>query len=220
MKRQITIYESAKNGKITVFNDVECNTLGELKALLREKGVDYSDKEFVEGVTNTKLLSDDSRIPTNIPFKGDYTNDVFINILNKDTKIKSGVNYAELSRSELLRVAKPYAKIIEYELGMNYTRAKSADIVAFLEAEDAKLKPGNCVAEEEKEEEKCGCDVEKKLDMLKEAVEYLAENLGDYSDYETIENILSGWKKDTPKPVGETEKSNFSMEDIQSFIRK
>ena len=107
MKRQITIYESARNGKITVFNDVECNTLSELKALLREKGIDYSDKEFVEGVTNTKLLSDDSRIPTNIPFKGDYTNDVFINILNKDTKIKSGVNYSELSRSDLLRVAKP-----------------------------------------------------------------------------------------------------------------
>ena len=145
MKRQITIYESARNGKITVFNDVECNTLGELKTLLREKGIDYSDKEFVEGVTNTKLLSDDSRIPTNIPFKGDYTNDVFINILNKDTKIKSGVNYAELSRGDLLRAAKPYAKIIEHELGMNYTRAKSADIVAFLEGEDAKLKPGNCV---------------------------------------------------------------------------
>ena len=154
MKRQITIYESARNGKITVFNDVECNTLGELKALLREKGIDYSDKEFVEGVTNTKLLSDDSRIPTNIPFKGQTTNDVFINILNKDTKIKSGVNYAELSRSELLRVAKPYAKEIEHELSMNYTRAKSADIAAFLEAEDAKLKPGNCVAKEEKQEEK------------------------------------------------------------------
>ena len=45
MKRQITIYESAKNGKITVFNDVECNTLGELKTLLHEKGVDYNDKE-------------------------------------------------------------------------------------------------------------------------------------------------------------------------------
>lgn len=220
MKRQITIYESAKNGKITVFNDVECNTLGELKTLLREKDIDYSDKEFVEGVTNTKLLSDDSRIPVNIPFKGQTTNDVFINILNKDTKIKSGVNYSELSRGDLLRVAKPYAEEIGVKYNANYTRVKSSDIIAFLEEEDAKLKPGNCVAEEEKEEEKCGCNVEKKLDMLKKAVEYLAENLGDYSDYENIENILKGWKKDAPKPVGEVEQSNFSMEDIQSFIRK
>lgn len=216
MKRQITIYESARNGKITVFNDVECNTLGELKTLLREKGIDYSDKEFVEGVTNTKLLSDDSRIPTNIPFKGDYTNDVFINILNKDTKIKSGVNYAELSRADLLRVAKPYAKIIEHELGMNYTRAKSADIAAFLEAEDAKLKPGNCVAKEEKKEEKCNCNVEKKLNMLKEALLYLAEEHG-YT--EEIENLLEGWD-DGEVAVEEAKASNFSFEDIQSFIRK
>lgn len=216
MKRQITIYESARNGKITVFNDVECNTLSELKALLREKGIDYSDKEFVEGVTNTKLLSDDSRIPTNIPFKGQTTNDVFINILNKDTKIKSGVNYAELSRADLLRAAKPYAKIIEHELGMNYTRAKSADIAAFLEKEDAKLKPGNCVAKEEKKEEKCNCNVEKKLNMLKEALLYLAEEHG-YT--EEIENLLEGWD-DGEVNVEEAKTSNFSFEDIQSFIRK
>lgn len=216
MKRQITIYESARNGKITVFNDVECNTLGELKALLREKGIDYGDKEFVEGVTNTKLLSDDSRIPTNIPFKGNYTNDVFINILNKDTKIKSGVNYAELSRADLLRVAKPYAKEIEHELGMNYTRAKSADIVAFLEGEDAKLKPGNCAAKEEKKEEKCNCNVEKKLNMLKEALVWFATEM-EYG--EEVEEMLEGWD-DGEVNVEEAKTSNFSFEDIQSFIRK
>ena len=216
MKRQITIYESARNGKITVFNDVECNTLGELKTLLREKGIDYGDKEFVEGVTNTKLLSDDSRIPTNIPFKGQTTNDVFINILNKDTKIKSGVNYSELSRMELLRAAKPYAKEIEHELFMNYTRVKSADIVAFLERKDAQLKPGNCVAKGEKKEEKCNRNVEKKLNMLKEALVWLA-NETDYG--EEVKEMLEGWD-DGEVAVEEAKASNFSMEDIQGFIRK
>ena len=216
MKRQITIYESARNGKITVFNDVECNTLGELKALLREKEIDYSDKEFVEGVTNTKLLSDDSRIPTNIPFKGQYTNDVFINILNKDTKIKSGVNYAELSRSELLRFAKPYAVEIEASLVVNYTRAKSADLAVFLEKKDSQLKPGNCVAKEEKKEEKCNRNVEKKLNMLKEALVWFANEmeLG-----EEVEDMLEGWD-DGEVAVEKAQTSNFSMEDIQSFIRK
>lgn len=216
MKRQITIYESARNGKITVFNDVECNTLGELKTLLREKGIDYSDKEFVEGVTNTKLLSDDSRIPTNIPFKGQTTNDVFINILNKDTKIKSGVNYAELSRNELLHAAKPYAVEIEASLGVNYTRVKSADIVAFLEKKDAQLKPGNCVAEEEKKEEKkCSCNVEKKLNMLKEALVWFANEM----ECEEVEEMLEGWDEDEVA-AEKVQTSNFSMDDIQSFIRK
>lgn len=216
MKRQITIYESARNGKITVFNDVECNTLGELKTLLREKGIDYSDKEFVEGVTNTKLLSDDSRIPTNIPFKGQTTNDVFINILNKDTKIKSGVNYAELSRGDLLRTAKPYAKEIEHELSMNYTRAKSADIITFLEKKDAQLKPGNCVAKVEKKEEKCNCNVEKKLNMLKKALVWFADQM-EYG--EEVEEKLEGWD-DGEVAVEEVQTSNFSMDDIRSFIRK
>lgn len=217
MKRQITIYESARNGKITVFNDVECNTLGELKTLLREKGIDYSDKEFVEGVTNTKLLSDDSRIPVNIPFKGQTTNDVFINILNKDTKIKSGINYSELSRGDLLRVAKPYAEEIGARYNANYTRVKSSDIVAFLEEEDAKLQPGNCVAKEEKKEEKkCNCTVEKKLNMLKEALVWFAKEM-EYG--EEVEDMLEGWD-DGEVSVEEAQTSNFSMEDIQSFIRK
>lgn len=220
MKRQITIYESARNGKITVFNDVECNTLGELKALLREKGIDYSDKEFVEGVTNTKLLSDDSRIPTNIPFKGNYTNDVFINILNKDTKIKSGVNYAELSRGNLLRVAKPYAKEIEHKLSMNYTRAKSADIIEFLENKDYE-RIGHGIEEvekkeEKKEEKKCNCNVEKKLNMLKEALVWFATEM-EYG--EEVEKMLEGWD-DGEVNVEEAKTSNFSFEDIQSFIRK
>ena len=220
MKRQITIYESARNGKITIFNDVECNTLGELKALLREKGIDYSDKEFVEGVTNTKLLSDDSRIPTNIPFKGQTTNDVFINILNKDTKIKSGVNYAELSRSDLLRVAKPYAKEIEHKLSMNYTRAKSADIIEFLENKDYE-RIGHGIEEaekkeEKKEEKKCNCNVEKKLNMLKEALVWFATEM-EYG--EEIEEKLEGWD-DGEVAVEEAKTSNFSFEDIQSFIRK
>ena len=220
MKRQITIYESARNGKITVFNDVECNTLGELKTLLREKGIDYSDKEFVEGVTNTKLLSDDSRIPTNIPFKGQTTNDVFINILNKDTKIKSGINYAELSRMELLRAAKPYAQEIGDEFGANYTRVKSSDIAVFLEKKDSQLKPGNCIAKkekkEEKKEEKCNCNVEKKLNMLKDALVWFATEMECGKE---VEEMLEGWDEGEVD-VEEVKTSNFSMEDIQSFIRK
>lgn len=207
MKRQITIYESSRNGKITVFNDVECNTLAELKSLLREKGIDYSEKEFVEGVTNTKLIADDSRIPTNIPFKGKTTNDVFINILNKDTKIKSGVDYNELSRAELLRAAKPYAFQIEVRCGSNYTRAKSSDIIAFLTGLDN---------EKPKEEPKAHC-CNNNLELLKNAVMYLAEVL-DVED--EVEEMFEGWVTESPVQMPEGEKSNFSMEDIQQFINK
>ena len=218
MKRQITIYESARNGKITVFNDVECNTLSELKALLSEKGIDYSDKEFVEGVTNTKLIADDSRIPTNIPFKGQITNDVFINILNKDTKIKSGISYSELSRGDLLRAAKPYAQEIADKFGANYTRVKSSDIAEFLERKDNESDNEDCEYEQEDTEEMkpCNCNMEHKLNVLLGAVRRLAE-ICDCED-EIEEELADFWKGE--KENNETAKSNFSMEDIQSFIRK
>ncbi len=132
MKRQITIYESAQNGKITVFNDVECNTLSELKTLLRQKDINYNDMEFIEGVTNTKLISDDSQIPTNIPFKGKVTNNVFINILKKDSKISSGVDFSEMSRGDLLKAAKEFANEIHDLFGKNFTQVKSCDLVDFL----------------------------------------------------------------------------------------
>ena len=231
MKRQITIYESSKNGKITVLDDVEVNTLGELKTLLRGKGVDVDNKEFVEGVTNTKLLGDDSQIPTNIPYKGQVTNDVFINVLNKDTKIKSGVNYSELSRSELLRAAKPYASEIEKAFGVNYTRAKSADIAGFLNKKDSGKAPEapaaqNAPAKKEDAPAKApkadNAEVLKKLDLCKKAIEVLAEEC-DVED--TIADIFSEWntpvKEEAPAKPEEPKapKSNFGT-DFSSLIRR
>ena len=150
MKRQITIYEYAQNGKLTVFIDVECNTLGELKRLLSQKGINYTNMDFIEGVTNTKLLTDDSRIPDNIPFKGKITNNVFINILQKDAKIKSGIDYAELTRTELLSFAKTFAEEILERFGKNFTQVKSADLIVFLEDKDEEAE---CEDDNEYEEE-------------------------------------------------------------------
>lgn len=199
MKRQITIYESAQNGKVTVLNDVECNTLAELKALLREKDINYTNMEFVEGVTNTKLLADDSRIPDNIPYKGKITNNVFINLLKKESKISSGVDYAELSRSELLRIAKPYAANIEAQFGRNYTQVKTADIISFLEEETDD-------SFEEYEDSPC--------------------EEGDYEEVPVVEAIVTmiktiGVQNEVLKALQEevNNKSFFSEEDMQSLIR-
>ena len=209
MKRQITIYESAKNGKITVFNDVECNTLAELKALLREKGIDYSDKEFVEGVTNTKLLSDDSRIPTNIPFRGKETNDVFINILSKYTKIKSGMDYNMLSRLDLLRAAKQYADEIQEKYHQNYTRVKSDDLAYFLAFKDKEL----AELEESKKVNKESCTFKKEIKRIKEILLFLAEEVGVWTD---VNDMLEEEEPEVTTNGG----SNFSVEDIKEFLGK
>lgn len=203
MKRQITIYESAQNGKLTVFNDVECNTLGELKQLLTQKGINHAGMDFIEGVTNTKLLTDESRIPDNIPFKGKVTNNVFINILQKDAKIKSGLCYEELTRSELLGLCKPYADEIHEIYGKNYTQVRSNSLVNFLNGKDH---------EENYEEEKSFTTpipfYEEKgnltLENVAKAVVYIAEHLD----------------IDVRKFIDIQEKSFFTAEDMQKFLSK
>lgn len=209
MKRQITIYESAKNGKLTILDNVDCSTLGDLKKLLKAKDIDYTNKEFVEGVTNTKLLADDSRLPENIPFKGKVTNNLFINILNKDNKIKSGVNYHELSRSELLKVAKPYANGIQEKYNANYTRVKSSDIADFLTS----LGETNALVGAEP----------KDSNPIVEAILFLAKQIGVEKRVKEILSVPAS-KDDKPKvpakPKEKEPESFFSNDDIAGFIKK
>ena len=200
MKRQITIYESALNGKITVLNDVECSTLGELKELLRQKDINYAGMEFIEGVTNTKLLSDESRLPENIPFKGKVTNNVFINILKKESKISSGCDYESLSRKELLALAKEYAQAILEVFGKNFTQVKSIDLIHFLEENEGEVK--------------CDCDhndLEYEEIPLIEAVVTMIRTLG---IEDSIVEALTGEHKD------DASKSSFSAEDIAKFVQQ
>ena len=197
MKRQITIYESAQNGKITVFNDVECNTLGELKQLLDEKGINYSGMEFIEGVTNTKLLSDDSRIPTDIPFKGKTTNNVFFNILKKDSKISSGVDYHILSRKDLMAAAKPFSQKIRECFGKSYTQVSSDTLAEWmlLNAETPAT-PAEAYVKEEKPVAEAIVTMVKTLGLEKEVYEALG------------------------KPFDKENDSMFSAEDIAGFVNR
>lgn len=208
MKRQVTIYESALNGKITVLNDVEVSTLGELKELLRQKNINYSGMDFIEGVTNTKLLNDDSRIPENIPFKGKVTNNVFINILKKESKISSGCNYESLNRKELLAIAKEYAQAILEVFGKNFTQVKSIDLIHFLEENESEKGNNECNEEEEKENE-CTEYVEV---PLVEAVVTMINTLG---IGDAVVEALTQHKDDANKS-----ESEFTAEDIAKFINR
>lgn len=200
MKRQITIYESAKNGVTRTLDDVECTTLGELKALLRQKGINYTDMEFVEGVTNTKLLNDNSRLPENIPFKGKIINNLFISLLKKESKISSGIDFMDMSRSDLLHAAKRFAEDIFESFGKNFTQVKSVDLAEFL--------THHCGEEGcEENNEECSCEEYEEIPLV-EAVVTLIKTL-------KIEDaVVEALSK------GEESKSYFSKEDIAEFLSK
>lgn len=123
--RKITVV-STKNQRKSVINSAAV-TLGQLKSDLNAAGIDYSGMTFYEGTAKVELKTDESVLPSNVPYKGQVTNELVIMLTNTNKKIRSG---ADLSRTEA------YAKIKELGLqsaciaayGKNFTMCKTTEL--------------------------------------------------------------------------------------------
>lgn len=132
--RKITVVTTTNSQNKKVFMS-SATTLGELKADLTAQGINYSDMDFYEGVSKTKLLKDDSVLPTNIPYKGTVTNELVFMLSTTNKKITSG---ASNTRPSL------YARIkelglqdaIKEEFGRNYTQVSTVDLEEFIQDND------------------------------------------------------------------------------------
>lgn len=140
MSRKVTVLVESTQSKV-VFES-NATTLGELKNELREKQVRYdSDCVFKEAASKTILTSDESVLPSNIPWKGQVTNDLVFMVTAPQKKIKSGV----MDRKEAYAKVKELGlqgKIQELE-GKNFTQCSTAVLISYIE----KKKAGENVAE-------------------------------------------------------------------------
>ena len=127
--RKITIVSTKNQSKKVIMSSAE--TLNELKADLRQNGIDYEGMAFYEGTAKVELKDDSSCLPRDVQYKGTTTNELVFMLTNTNKKIKSGA----LSRAEV------YAKIKESglqnkcveEYGKNYTMCKTTELVSLLE---------------------------------------------------------------------------------------
>ena len=132
MERNVTIISTKGQTKKTILSSAV--TLADLKFDMTNAGIDYAGMSFYEGVSKTTFLNDDTILPTNLPYKGNITNDLLIMLTVKDKKISSG---ASRSRSEIYAAIKvaiandPAAKDKFNEDG-NYTRKSSDELEAIL----------------------------------------------------------------------------------------
>lgn len=126
--RQILIADTRSQRRYTI--ESAATTLGELQDQMALQGIDFSGMSFTEGVSNTQLISRDSVLPTNIPYKGSTTNNLAILLTNTTKNIPSGA----MSRKDLYAAIKALglAEIIKEEFGDNYTRVSSADLEQFV----------------------------------------------------------------------------------------
>lgn len=128
--RKITVLVESTQSKHVLQSNA--TTLGELKDELREKNISFnSDDVFKEGMSKTVLTTDESILPSNIPWRGEVTNDLIFMVTAPQKKIKSGVMtraevYAEIKRLKL-------QDTISKKMGKNFTQCSTAVLLTFID---------------------------------------------------------------------------------------
>ena len=122
MSRKITVLVEKTQSKVVL--ESNATTLGELKGELRGQGADFNyDDVFKEARTKSILVTDESVLPTNVPWKGGVTNELVFMITVPHKKISSGA----VSRAEVYAKVKELdlQDVIQRETGKNYTQCKT-----------------------------------------------------------------------------------------------
>ena len=128
--RKITVLVESTQSKHVLQSNA--TTLGELKDELRDKNISFNpDDVFKEGMSKTVLTTDESILPSNIPWRGEVTNDLIFMITAPQKKIKSGVMtraevYAEIKRLKL-------QDTISKKVGKNFTQCSTAILLTFID---------------------------------------------------------------------------------------
>ena len=121
--RKIIIVDSAANQKVVV--DTDATNFGELKKAARAAGINYEGKDWLEGITKTSPMADDSLLPTHVNYKGTITNNLIYMLTNTNKKIRSGMDrkalYAEVKRLGI-------SEEIKKKYGKNYTQVGNDDL--------------------------------------------------------------------------------------------
>lgn len=196
--RKITIVSTKSNSKSVI--ESMATTLGELKADLREAGIDYSDMTFYEGLTKTELVNDESVLPHDVMYKGQTTNELVFMLTNTNKKIKSGSIRTDLY--DLIRNNSLQDKVMEH-FGKNFTLVKTADLEQFI----AELQKASA-----SKEESAQCPIVEILDSI---IEDLYDTDSIYSD------SYYKWKsfyKNINSSV-EEDNSSYSNDDINEMFK-
>lgn len=194
--RNITIVTTQNQNKYVVNTDA--TNLRELKVALDAHNIPYAGMTFYEGLSHTELLTDDSVLPHDVPYKGNTTNELVFMLTTPNKKIKSGAVLPETRQAlydtleemglkdEVLRV-----------YGKNFTQCKNSELMAVIEDAQKSVFEGED-------------NVERALRLL---VDILEEDMVLFgADADKIRDVLNG------KPANKEAESPYSESDINSMF--
>lgn len=187
--RKITIVATREQKKYVI--DSAATTLGELKADLDNVGINYDDMTFMEGLTRTEILRDDSILPHDVERVNRETGETYVTnelvfmLTNTAKKISSGVVCAD--RKSCYSYIKEHGMqdAIQRTFGKNFTQVKTEDLILFIKNEASVVAPTQVTAPEHTE-----C-----VDLkARKAIKMLCEALFEYDEYafDEVFNEING----------------------------
>lgn len=212
--RKVTIINS-KTQSQKVIQDSKATTLGELKAEMRERGIDYEGMTFFEGHMRAELKDDAAPLPTNIPYKGQVVNDLTFMLTAPEKKVRSGVMSRAEAYNEIKRLG--LQDECKRKFGKNFTQCATADLIALVEKASAKGTKLDAPKAEEPVvapvQSTGGCNCAKALTALIEDL-YDADFIEEET-YDKITAILNGGTYKDPEKMSKKE-----IDDMFSFINR
>lgn len=226
METRKVIIINSKTQSQKVIQDSKATTLGELKAEMRERGIDYEGMTFFEGHMRAELKDDAAPLPTNIPYKGQVVNDLTFMLTAPEKKVKSGV----MSRAEAYNEVKRLGlqDKCKQVYGKNFTQCGTADLIALIEKAGNKpvaaapeaeepveapvAEPEN-VSTEAPAQSADGCNCAKALTALVEDL-YASEAIEEET-YDKVTAILKGGTYKAPEKMSKKE-----IDDMFNFVHR
>jgi len=203
--RNITIVSTQNQNKYVVNTDA--TTLGELKAALRQQGIGYDGMTFYEGLSHTELLTDESVLPHDVPYKGETTNELVFMLTVPNKKIRSGA--VPEARQALYDAIKELGieSVCITVYGRNFTQCKNSELMSLIEEAEAARQAGASPA-----------NVEKALDLL---VSILEDELIISNDQaESVRAALGGTEAPAEEKKPVSKYSDNELSDMFGFLNK
>lgn len=196
MNRKIIVLVESTQSKVTL--DSNAVTLGELKEELRYHNVSFNGEDvFKESRSKSILATDESILPTNIPWKGTVTNDLVFMVGAPHKRYNSGA----MTRNEAYALVKKYGiqDLIKATTGRNFTQCATAVLIDFINKVQTKKAVKAPVSKPSKKETTVN-PLQNLENLLKELVEK------DIISNETADNIwnVANGKKALPIKKEET----------------
>ena len=203
--RTIWILDRATNTHVKIITDA--TTFGELKQAAKAAGVHYEGKDWLERISQQSPLSDESILPTNLPWQGKVTNDLVFVLTDTNQKIKSG-----LGRHEILEKVRDLGLQQELKLkyGKPYTNISNDVLLKEVEEAEEALNTDDLFDD---------CDVcHKKDNKYNSVIKVIAALLAGLPKevVKDIENYYTDLVKDNAMHV--VKSINFSKEDFENFL--